>query len=73
MDRRARLAGIDFSFKKDDEGIHLSIKPNPERQEAQREVFAMFDELRTQARRAGITTPELMAHWAKSRFNREGK
>ncbi|MHB1611588.1 MAG: hypothetical protein ACYCOU_09710 [Sulfobacillus sp.] len=73
MDRRARLAGIDFAFKKDDDGIHFSIKTDPEHRQAQQEVYDMLDQVRIAARRAGVSDPELMAYWAKSRVKGWGK
>ena len=66
MDRRTRLAGIDFALKRDEEGIHLSIKTDPERRQAQKEIFDMLDQVRIAARRAGVSDAELMAYWARS-------
>ncbi len=68
MARKARLAGYDFSFEKNADGIHVAVKPTPGHAQEQDEVFQMFDEFRKAARQSGVGSVEIMAHWVKKQI-----
>ncbi len=70
MERKARLAGFEFAVDKTDRGYHLRIETTPEHEAQREQVFALFDQFRAEARRAGITSPELMAHWVRNQVKR---
>ena len=70
MERKARLAGFEVAVDKTDRGYHLRIETTPEHEAAREQVFALFDQFRTEARRAGVTSPEIMAHWVRRQFKR---
>ena len=65
MEKKARLAGIELAVDKTERGYQMRIETTPEHDAARQQVFAMFDQLRAEARRVGVTSPEIMAHWVK--------
>ena len=73
MERKARLVGYEVAVDKTDRGYSLRIEKAPEHAEAREQVFALFDQFRTEARRAGVTSPEIMAHWVKRQVKRLGR
>ncbi len=73
MERKARLGGIEFGLDKTERGYQLRIETTPEHDAAREQVFALFDQLRVEARRSGVTSPEIMAHWLRRQFKRSPK
>lgn len=69
MGRKARFAGIEFSAQKTADGFHFDIKSNQSYREAQSEVFQLFDQFREEARKHGVSAPEIMSHWLKKSFS----
>ena len=72
MERKARLAGFEFGLDKTDRGYYFRIESTPEHDAAREQVFQLFDQFRTEARKAGVTSPELFAHWMKKQVKRWG-
>lgn len=70
MERKARLAGFEFALDRTDRGYQLRVESTPEHDAAREQVFALFDELRTEARRTGVSSPEILAHWVGHRVKR---
>ncbi|NMP23086.1 hypothetical protein [Sulfobacillus harzensis] len=70
MEKKARLAGIEFAVDRTERGYQLRIETTPEHQTQREQVFALFDQFRAEARRAGVTSPELMAHWMRDQVRR---
>jgi sugar phosphate isomerase/epimerase len=65
MNTRRRFGGFEFFVKNDREGFTFQVKGDPEYQQARDEVFRMADELVREARRAGVTLAEILAHLAR--------
>jgi sugar phosphate isomerase/epimerase len=65
MNTRRRFGGLEFHLKKDGEGFTFHVKGDPEYQAAREDVFRMADELVREARRAGVTVAEILAHLAR--------
>jgi hypothetical protein len=65
MNARRRLAGFEFHVKRDDEGFSFNVKQDPQYQESREEVFRLVDQLVIEARRAGVTVPEILAYLAR--------
>lgn len=63
MERKARLAGYEVAVDKTERGYQLRVESTPEHDVAREQVFALFDQFRTEARRSGVTSPEILAHW----------
>ncbi len=72
MERKARIAGFEVGLDKTDRGYYLRIESTPEHDAAREQVFQLFDQFRTEARRAGVTSPELLAHWMRKQVKRLG-
>lgn len=70
MERKARLAGLELALDKTDRGYQLRIETTPEHDAAREQVFALFDQFRAEARRAGVTNPEIVAHWVRRQVRR---
>jgi hypothetical protein len=65
MNARRRLAGLEFHVRRDSEGFSFQVKPDPEYQAQREEVFQLVDQLVVEARRAGVTIPEILAYLAR--------
>lgn len=72
MERKARLAGIEVAVDKTDHGYQFRIETNPEHDAARDQVFQLFDQFRTEAKSAGVTSPEIVAHWVRRQLKRWG-
>lgn len=70
MERKTRFAGLEVGLDKTDRGYSLRIESTPEHDAAREQVFQLFDQFRTEARRSGVTSPELLAHWMKKQVKR---
>ena len=65
MNARRRLGGFEFQVKRDDEGFSFNVKSDPSDQEGREEVFRLVDQLVEEARRVGVTVPEILAYLAR--------
>lgn len=72
MERKARVAGIELAVDKTDRGYQFRVETTPEHDAAREQVFALFDQFRVEARRVGVSSPEIMAHWVRRQFKRWG-
>lgn len=70
VERKVRIGGYQLSLRTSDHSVHLDIEADPNHTKARQEVFAMFDELRQNARRAGVSGREIMVHWVKNQLTR---
>lgn len=70
MERKVRFAGYEFSVQSGDGGLHLNFASDPDHRQAQSEVFQLVDQLRTVAKRSGISSSEIMAYWVKNEIRR---
>ncbi|PSR23377.1 MAG: hypothetical protein C7B45_03425 [Sulfobacillus acidophilus] len=70
MERKARLAGYELAVDKTERGYQLRIEATPEHESAREQVFALFDQFRTEARRSGVTSPEIVAYWVRRQVKR---
>ncbi|CAB1128045.1 conserved protein of unknown function [Candidatus Hydrogenisulfobacillus filiaventi] len=68
MERRSRFGGFDLHVKADQAGLHVEWTRDPEYVEARHEVFDLFDRLRTEARRNGVSPLELALHAMKRQW-----
>ncbi len=73
MERKARLAGVEVAVDKTDRGYQFRIETTPEHDAAREQVFALFDQFRTEARRVGVTSPEIVAHWVRRQVKLWGR
>lgn len=72
MERKARLAGLEFALDKTDRGYQLRIETSPEHDAARQQVFELFDQLRIEAHKAGVSSSEIMGHWVRRQMKRWG-
>jgi hypothetical protein len=72
VERKARVAGLEFALDKTERGYQFRIESNPEHDAAREQVFELFDQLRAEARKAGVTSSEIMAHWMRRQVKRWG-
>lgn len=68
MEHRSRFAGFDIHIKNDAEGFTFQVRSDPEHQEARREVFALYDQLSREARRAGVSGLEILGYAMQRRW-----
>lgn len=72
MERKARLAGIEIALDKTERGYQFRIESTPEHDAAREQVFQLFEQFRIEARKAGVSSPEIMAHWVRRQVKRWG-
>lgn len=72
MERKARLAGIELAVDKTERGYQLRVETTPEHDAAREQVFALFDQFRVEARRVGVSIPEVMVHGVRQQLRRWG-
>jgi len=65
MNARRRFGGFEFHVKNDREGFSFHVKGDPEYLAQRDAVFRLVDEAVREARRAGVTVAEIIAHLAK--------
>ncbi|MCY0899174.1 MAG: hypothetical protein OWU33_09620 [Firmicutes bacterium] len=70
MERKARLGGFEFALDKTERGYQFRVETTPEHDAAREQVFALFDQFRAEARRHGVTSPEILAHWIRHQMKR---
>lgn len=66
MDSHRRLGGFHFHVKRDGDGFAFEVKPDPEYKAARDDVFRLVDQVVVEARRAGVTVPEILAYLARN-------
>lgn len=65
MNARRRFGGFDFHVRRDAEGFTFQVKGDPDYQQAREDVFNLVDDAVREARRAGVTLAEILAHLAR--------
>ena len=65
MNTRRRFGGFEFHVKNDSDGFSFHVKGDPEYLAQREEVFRLVDDMVREARRAGVTVAEIIAHLAK--------
>ena len=66
MNTRRRVAGFEFQVKRDEEGFSFNVKADPAYQASREEVYRLVDQVVVEARRVGVTVPEILAYLARS-------
>jgi len=67
MNARRRIGGLEFQVRRDDGGFSFQVKGDPDYQAQRAEVFRRVDDVVSEARRAGVSVPEILAYLASGR------
>jgi hypothetical protein len=67
MNARRRIGGLEFQVRRDNSGFSFEVKGDPDYMAQRAEVFRRLDEVVSEARRAGVSVPEMMAYLARGR------
>lgn len=65
MNARRRFGRFEFHVKRSEDGFTFEVKGDPEYYQARKDVFRLIDEAVREARRNGVTLPEILAHLAR--------
>ncbi len=67
VNARRRIGGLEFQVRRDDAGFSFHVKGDPEYLAQRANVFRRVDEVVSEARRAGVSVPEILAYLASGR------
>lgn len=67
VNARRRIGGLEFQVRRDDAGFSFHVKGDPEYMAQRADVFRRVDEVVSEARRAGVSVPEILAYLARGK------